>query len=158
MENTDNSLIWNENVGHLPLRKAIKAKANTTLEKIIIKMQKNSSGCILITDEKDQLVGLFTERDLMTKYVGTSLSSSTLISEIMTKDPMTLPYNTTIAQVAYFMSEKQFRHLPILSESGKVMGLLSVRVLVYFIAEHLPKMVLNLPPDEKKIPRYAEGG
>ena len=45
-----------------------------------------------------------------------------------------------------------------MAKSGKVMGILSVRVLIYFMAEHLPSAVLNLPPDEKKIPKYVEGG
>lgn len=158
LKQANNSLIWNEIVGHLPLQKPIRVKDSASLEKVIQKMQKQSTGCVLVTDEKDKLVGLFTERDLMTKYVGTPLAGNTQIGEIMTKDPMTLPYETTIAQATYFMGAKQFRHLPIMNKNGKVKGLLSVRGLVYFIAEHLPSAVLNLPPDEKKIPKYVEGG
>ncbi len=158
MDISNASEMWAEQVGHLPLQQAITLPSDTPISAVISTMQKHRCGCIILLGSNKEVVGLFTERDLMKKFVGTSLSASTKVEEVMTANPFTLKEDDSVSQAVYVMGKKHFRHLPILTKKKEVKGLLSVRVLVYFIAENLPRDVLNLPPDERKIPKQVEGG
>ncbi len=148
---------WEEPVGNLPLQKPVIEKVDSTIVQAIKSMQKNKTGCVLINNNKNELVGIFTERDVMLHFVGTDLGGETPLSEVMTEAPITLTPETSVAEVIKFLGQKKFRHLPI-GEDGKILGLLSVRVMVDFIAEHLPHAILNLPPEEGLVSKDTVGG
>ena len=137
---------WKEPVGNLPLQKPVVLRPTSSISEAIAAMQKRKTGCVLIQDSDGNLVGIFTERDVMGKFVATDLSGDTPVQQVMTPDPITLPPDTSVSKAINFFGEKDFRHLPICGEDRKVLGLLSVRVMVDFMAENLPGEVLNLPP------------
>jgi len=89
--------------------------------------------------EKDgELVGIFTERDVLTRVVHKRVSSlNTLVSEVMTRNPHVAPIEMDASAAFEFMTDKHFRHLPIVDEKGKIVGMLSVRHLMGRIVEHL---------------------
>ena len=80
------------------------------------------------------------------------------IKTIMSVNPKTLSSKTSVANAIKFLEENHFRHVPIVNATGEVEGLLSIRSLVDFIAEHLPGYVLNLPPNDAFISKEPAGG
>jgi CBS domain-containing protein len=149
---------YNEKIGLLPLQKPIILSEDTPLNKAIKEMQKCDTGCVLIKNGERRLIGIFTERDVMKKFIGTSLDPKTPIREVMTSDPVILSPDATVQETIQFLGEKQIRHLPIGINTERIVGLLSVRVLVDFLADHMPEEILNLPPDTTVLPRYTDGG
>jgi len=91
-------------------------------------MARARSGSVLILDEAGKPLGIFTERDLLIKVVAQSLDpAATLVSAVMTGNPLTVPPDMTVCDAVLLMKERRFRHLPIVAPSGKVMGMFSFR-------------------------------
>lgn len=119
-------------------------------------MREKKIGCILIC-KKDQLLGLFTERDLMRRVLARRLSLDTPIEQVMTPNPVVISPSDSISTAIWKMQEGGYRHLPVLDSHGKPTGILSVKRIVHYLAEHFPTVVLNLPPDPSQYPPCAEG-
>ncbi len=85
-------------------------------------------GSVLIVDTPGKLLGIVTERDLMTRVLAKALSpSTTLVSEVMTKNPHCVTPETLVSDAVLLMIERGFRHLPIMAANGKLLGVFSVR-------------------------------
>ena len=87
-------------------------------------MNEKKIGAMLVVDD-EQLVGIFTERDILTRVVGAWLApATTKVGEVMTKEPYCVSPATSLEEAMSIISEKRFRHLPVV-ENGKVLGMVS---------------------------------
>ncbi len=95
-------------------------------------------GAVVVVDEEQRPVGIFTERDLMRRLVRPRLDPhEILVSEVMTRDPLVAPQEMEASEAFEFMTDKHFRHLPITDHFGRLQGMLSVRHLMRHVVEHL---------------------
>ena len=91
-------------------------------------MTRANCGSVLVIDTASTLLGILTERDLMTRVLAKALDpAKTLVSEVMTRHPRCVPPEMKVADAVLIMIERGFRHLPIVSDSGKILGVFSVR-------------------------------
>lgn len=91
-------------------------------------MTQANCGSVLIIDTATTLLGILTERDLMTRVLAKALDpSTTLVDAVMTPNPHCVPPEMKVADAVLIMIERGFRHLPIVNESGKILGVFSVR-------------------------------
>lgn len=91
-------------------------------------MTKSHCGSVLVLDGPDTLLGIVTERDLMTRVLAKSLNpETTLVSEIMTPGPHSVLPDMPVSDAVLIMIERGFRHLPVVSSTGKIMGVFSAR-------------------------------
>lgn len=91
-------------------------------------MTKANCGSILVIDAAGVLQGILTERDLMTRVVAKALDpKSTLASEVMTRNPISVVPEKKVAEAVVIMIERGFRHLPIINAAGKILGVFSIR-------------------------------
>jgi len=83
-----------------------------------------------------ELVGIFSERDIMNRVVAAGrLPGTTRISEVMTSNPKAVSVEETIENCLYLMREFGFRHLPIV-DGKELKGLVSSRdILLRYIAQ-----------------------
>jgi 2-oxoglutarate ferredoxin oxidoreductase subunit beta len=85
--------------------------------------------------DKEKLVGIITERDILMKVVGQPIDrDSTPVKSIMTRKPETLYAGSTIGEALNTLSSGHFRHLPIRFKDGSV-GLISVKGLLSYLGE-----------------------
>ncbi|KAJ9120784.1 hypothetical protein QFC22_002717 [Naganishia vaughanmartiniae] len=83
--------------------------------------------CVLVVDDEEGLSGIFTAKDLAFRVTAEGLDPrTTLVSQIMTKNPMVTRDTTSATQALQLMVEKHFRHLPVCNEDGDVVGLLDI--------------------------------
>lgn len=93
-------------------------------------MAANDVGALLVLDG-EQLVGIFSERDYARKIIlQGKTSKETLVREIMSDKVAYVTPNATLDECRALMTEKHFRHLPILNEDGTVAGMVSIGDLV----------------------------
>lgn len=119
-------------------------KETATLKETIVLLSNNKIGCVIVCDSSEKIKGIFTERDLLLKVVAKGVSMDSLVSEFMTKDPMTVEPNETIAFALNLMSHGGFRHLPVIDQTGSPIGIISVKDVVDYIVNKMTEDLLNL--------------
>lgn len=126
----------------------VTSTAQSTVFEAACVMTRARSGSVLILDEAGRPLGIFTERDVLTKVVAKSLDPAvTLVSAVMTRNPFTVPPDMSVCDAVLLMKERRFRHLPIVGPTGKVVGMFSFRdasarelIDAEDLAEHLDEM------------------
>ena len=92
-------------------------------------MAEKDIGALLVV-ENDKLVGIISERDYARKMILHGKSShDTPVKEIMTERVICVQPNNTVEECMALMTDKRFRHLPVI-ENDKLLGVLSIGDLV----------------------------
>jgi CBS domain-containing protein len=90
-------------------------------------MTRANCGSVLIMEPPDILLGILTERDLMTRVLARGVDPErTTTREIMTPNPICVPPETLVSDAVVLMLERGFRHLPVVTGT-KILGVFSVR-------------------------------
>ena len=100
-------------------------------------MAEANVGCAAIMDGS-KLVGIFTERDILKRVLLQNLDvDKVVIAEVMTKDIICSGDNQSANDARILMERHHIRHLPVLTEEGLLLGVLSIRDL---ILDHVAEM------------------
>ena len=106
---------------------AVTDRPEDTLAEAARKMWRQQTGSLLVLDGED-LVGIVTERDVLKAVaVGMNLEE-TRISEVMSKDLVTVGPGTSLREAAKLMTDRWIRHLPVV-DAGRLVGVVSQRDL-----------------------------
>ena len=112
----------------------------------------------VVVCEGDEVVGIFTQRDILYRTALESPDPATPIGELMTPEPYTLTLDHKVADAIHAMTVRGYREVPLVDSRGHWLGLLSSRNVLRYIAEHFPEAVLNLPPRLNQQLHRPEGG
>ncbi|MES2298246.1 MAG: CBS domain-containing protein [Pseudomonadota bacterium] len=108
-------------------------------------MTRARCGSVLVVDDAGAMLGILTERDLMTKIVAARRNPETTpVADIMTHNPHFIGPDTTVSDAVLIMKRHNFRHLPILSPASKILGVFSIRDALpreVVEAEHMADMI-----------------
>ena len=100
-------------------------------------------GALLVMNQ-GVLVGIVSERDYARKVILQNRSShDTPVSEIMTSPAVTVTPRDTVHHCMQLMTERRFRHLPVV-DSGRVVGILSIGDLVKAVMEEQSAQIEQL--------------
>lgn len=147
----------NETVSHVGFPAPVTIQQEQPARRAIERMKRRRVGCILVLSG-ETLVGIFTERDLITRMLGQRGTLDLPISELMTPNPEVARADEPINQVLSRFLRKGMRHLPVLDSSDRPVGTLSVRRAVHFLSEHTADTLYNLPPTHNQVPTSRGGG
>ncbi len=105
----------------------ISALADTSVRAAAIAMANSKVGAIVVVDDKGQLAGLFTERDVLNRVVAKGLDpDNTPLSAVMTSQLQTAAPDKPLSHALHMMFEGGFRHVPVV-ENGRPIGMVSAR-------------------------------
>jgi CBS domain-containing protein len=122
--------------------------ANTSVMQAARHMHTRHVRAVLVVEGDANLVGIFTERDLLREVAGSKLDlETTPVDHVMTENPETLQATDSIVFALNKMSLGGFRHVPLVDGAGKPVGIISVRDIVDYIADFFAKEVQNVPPE-----------
>ena len=115
------------------------SKDQSVMQALILMSEKNI-GAIIIVDDNDFPIGIFSERDYARKIILKGKSSKdTLLDEVMTKELITVARDYKIDQCMEIMNEKRIRHLPVL-ENKKIVGINSIADVLKITYKSLTKI------------------
>ena len=118
--------------------------SDATVYSAVEAMADKGVGALMVT-ENGRLVGVVSERDYARKVILQGRSSTdTFVREIMTPDPITVGPCATVNEAMQVMTDNRFRHLPIVDDSGKVLGVVSMGDLVNWIISTQDETITQL--------------
>ena len=136
-----------EPISMLQPLKPVGVEKGASVADAVRQMQEHHIGCVLVT-ERERLVGIFTERDVLSHVVGRKIDLETLrVEELMTANPEALSPTAGIVFALNKMSLGGFRHVPLVDESHRPVGIISVKDVVNYIVEFFSHEVLTVPPE-----------
>jgi CBS domain-containing protein len=99
-----------------------------TVEDAIRMMMDKDVGAVAVIDEEGVVAGMFTERDILSKFALSGRDAkATPVRELMSPMVEMATEETTAGEAFKVMLERHYRHLPVVDDHGKVLGILSIR-------------------------------
>ena len=93
-------------------------------------MAEHDVGALLVLDGK-RLAGVFSERDYARKVILQGKASKhTKVSEVMSDKVAYVTLDRTVEECMAIMTDRHFRHLPVLDDEHNVMGIVSIGDLI----------------------------
>lgn len=117
---------------------------DTSVFDALAMMALHDIGAVLVTDT-GTLIGIFTERDYARKIVLKGLSSRDVkVGEMMTTSVQTIRPSDQIMSVMNTMTNKRFRHLPVLDGDGKLAGIVTIGDVVKSVIQEQEATIQHL--------------
>jgi CBS domain-containing protein len=98
-------------------------QATASVQKACAAMRERHVGSVLIVDEHDRLLGIFTGRDAV-KLLAKGKGGGTALEHAMTSNPVTITPEQKAIDALRAMSDGGFRHVPVV-ERGRIVGIVS---------------------------------
>jgi CBS domain-containing protein len=123
---------------------AVVAQLSETALDVARRMRDFHVGCVVVTSGSTP-VGIITDRDLALRVVAEGRDPlRTLVSEIVTYDATTLPRTAGIETAVRTMRERGVRRLPIVTEEGKLTGIVTADDLTILLTQELADLGMGL--------------
>ena len=138
----------------------IRLTPDASVADAVTRMVDNRRAGVVIVDANGRLIGIFTERDLLTRVVrqGRDLAH-TRLAEVMTADPEALAPNDRICFAINRMHNAGYRTVPLVDTEHRPIGVVTVNDVVGWLARVFPEAILNLRPgDRVKRPAQMDSG
>jgi len=99
-----------------------------TVEDAVQTMTEKGVGAVAVIDEHGVVAGMFTERDVLAKFALSGRDPKTTpVRELMSPIVEMATEATTPSEALQVMLERHYRHMPIVDDHGKVLGICSIR-------------------------------
>lgn len=119
--------VWFE-VDYFMAKRVITADEETPVDSVAKIMGEKRTGSVIITSQGEP-IGIFTERDLLTKFLAEDRSLKIEVGKACSSPLITAPMGISVHDAAFIMTSKHIRRLPITRE-GELVGILTARDLL----------------------------
>jgi CBS domain-containing protein len=110
-------------------RDIITIQPDKSIREALAMLAEHNIGVLVVVDEAGKLVGILSERDIVRRGAQDENLFGRSVSEVMTRQVVTGVPQDDIAQVMHTMTERRFRHLPILKDD-QLIGIISIGDIV----------------------------
>ena len=110
------------------IKENISFNLETPISEIAAVIKEKSIGAVPIIDDQNKLIGIVSERDIVTKMVVEARDADlTTAQEIMTKEIISANLGDDLEQTIGVMKSKNIRHMPVTDSDGKLTDFFSIR-------------------------------
>ena len=125
-------------------------------------MRENHVGSLVVVDEtagKRIVVGMLTDRDIVTSVLASDLDCSTLtVEDVMSTDVVTVREDDSLIDVMQIMRRKGVRRVPVVDAEGELIGLVTLDDLLEILAQELGLLVSAIETEAQRERRLRPGG
>ncbi len=107
-------------------KKIVTAKENITIQEAIQLLNERHVGSIIVVDDEHRCIGIFTERDAI-RIAANKVSTEERLSTVMSRRIVTISVESSFEEAKHIVLAHDIRHLPVIDQDGKLVGLFSVR-------------------------------
>ena len=136
--------------------RGIQVAKTTPFRAVVEELQNKKRFCAVVLDNR-KVVGIFTERDALSRGLLKQVAPETPIEQLMTPQPEKIKRDDSLAKAIGQMHQGNHRHLPVVDEEDNFLGLVSVRDVIFYLSENYPYEVFNQPPDLHQVSETPEG-
>jgi CBS domain-containing protein len=116
---------------------------DVTVLAAVEQMNRAKIGALLVVDGQ-RLIGIFTERDVLTRVVAKRLDPELVpVGEVMTRSLVTIPATMTVAEALVVVTHRRCRHLPVF-EGDELCGVVSIGDLTSWIVRDQQRTITDL--------------
>ena len=120
-------------------------KKEATVIEAIRLMAEKGIGALVVTDDDNYVIGIFSERDYTRKVALLERTSKdTTVSEIMTSQVFTVTRLSKVEDCLDIMTTQHLRHLPVVNEDKKLIGMVSIGDLVKATMDEQRRLIQQL--------------
>ena len=117
---------------------------SATVQEAAIEMNRHKVGALVVLSH-DRIDGIFTERDVLRRIVaGQRNPATTLVEQVMTENVVCCHEKTTLDEARRVFKNRRIRHLPVLNEQRRLVGMISIGDLNAFKADNHEKTIHSL--------------
>jgi CBS domain-containing protein len=113
----------------LMCKTVVTAKENIQIQEAIQLLSDRHVGSIVIIDDEYRCVGIFTERDAI-RVVAQKMNLEEPLNKVMSSHVATISVEASLDDAKALMLSHRIRHLPVTDQTGKLIGLFSVRAFL----------------------------
>ena len=151
--------ITEERLRVLSRRQPVTVRPGTSLAECVRAIQRTGTGdSVFVCDLSGRLTGVLTERDVFARLVGGTVDLQQPVESLMTTEPKTLDLDDTIRDAIVLMQTGRYRNVPMVDDSGHLVGVVRQSDITNYLAESFPEELLNLPPRLHQRMKAPEGG
>ena len=149
-------------VGEACTRSVTIAFGTTPLNGAARLMRENHVGSLVVVDEtggKPIVIGMLTDRDIVTSVLASDLDCSTLtVEDVMSTDVVTVREDDSLIDVMQIMRRKGVRRVPVVGAEGELLGLVTLDDLLEILAQELGLLVSAIETEAQRERRLRPGG
>ena len=107
-------------------KKVITAKEDMSIQQAVQLLNERHVGSLVVVDDNQKCIGIFTERDAL-RIMASNYSTQERLGKTMSRHVVTISLNSSFDEAKELMLSHNIRHLPVTDETGKLVGLFSLR-------------------------------
>jgi CBS domain-containing protein len=112
-------------INEIMKRNVVTIESTKTVADVARQMTERGVGCLVVTKE-GKIAGIVTERDIVIRLITQNLDPGKVkVEEIMTKNVVTYPPDSSVSEVIQAMSRHRIRRVPIVDGRGKLVGIVT---------------------------------
>jgi CBS domain-containing protein len=144
-----------EKLVHVARAQVVCIQEDGSLKEGLALMRQSQAPCLMIC-RGQKLTGIFTERDYLMK-VASQEKGGELIRDFMTANPIIASLENTIGEAIEIMNSKGLRHLPLVDQDGAPASVVTVSIIIQYLADLFPAAVVNRPPQPHVVSEEMDG-
>lgn len=141
-------------IGEICNREVVIAQRDDTILEAAQLMRQHHVGDVLVVEDRGGVrvpVGIVTDRDLVVEIIAAELDQRVItVGDIMVPELTTVKENTGVFEAIQYMRAKGVRRLPVVDDSGGLLGILTLDDLLELLAEELFELAKLVKNEQKR--------